>query len=173
MKQVIALAQIILAMGAVSAQAAEKGNIGKGQKIAEKHCTRCHVVGSFNPGGGISSTPSFQLLVKRRPDYKERFATNDARCAAADPRCVTNPEVPKYLYYPSYTRHDLAVNYDMAMQGGTNLNIFGGVRNMFDKDPFVPRTGDAYEGGIGNFDSKFGGGIGRFYYVGAEMRFGG
>jgi mono/diheme cytochrome c family protein len=79
MKQVIALAQIILAMGAVSAQAAEKGNIGKGQKIAEKHCTRCHVVGSFNPGGGISSTPSFQLLVKRRPDYKERFATFYAR----------------------------------------------------------------------------------------------
>jgi len=79
MKQVIALAQIILAFGAVSAQAAEKGNIGKGQKIAEKHCTRCHVVGSFNPGGGISSTPSFQLLVKRRPDYKERFATFYAR----------------------------------------------------------------------------------------------
>jgi len=79
MKQVIALAQIILAMGAVSAQAAEKGNIGKGQKIAEKHCTRCHVVGSYNPGGGISSTPSFQLLVKRRPDYKERFATFYAR----------------------------------------------------------------------------------------------
>ncbi len=79
MKQVIALAQIILAFGAVSAQAAEKGNIGKGQKIAEKHCTRCHVVGSYNPGGGISSTPSFQLLVKRRPDYKERFRTFYAR----------------------------------------------------------------------------------------------
>jgi mono/diheme cytochrome c family protein len=79
MKQVIALAQIILAIGAVSSQAAEKGNIGKGQKIAEKHCTRCHVVGSYNPGGGISSTPSFQLLVKRRPDYKERFATFYAR----------------------------------------------------------------------------------------------
>ena len=79
MKQVFALAQIILAFGAVSAQAAEKGNIGKGQKIAEKHCTRCHVVGSYNPGGGISSTPSFQLLVKRRPDYKERFRTFYAR----------------------------------------------------------------------------------------------
>lgn len=109
----------------------------------------------------------------RVEDYKERFATNDARCAAGDPACVTNPEVPKYLYYPSYTRHDLSVNYNMPMQGGTNLNIFGGVKNMFDKDPFVPRTGDAYEGGIGNYDSKFGGGIGRFYFVGAEMRFGG
>ncbi|NOR36140.1 MAG: TonB-dependent receptor, partial [Woeseiaceae bacterium] len=109
----------------------------------------------------------------RVEDYKERFADNDALCAAGDPGCITNPEVPKYLYYPSYTRHDLSVNYDMALQGGSNLNIFGGVRNLFEKDPFVPRTGDAYEGGIGNYDSKFGGGIGRFYFVGAEMRFGG
>jgi outer membrane receptor protein involved in Fe transport len=106
-------------------------------------------------------------------DYKERFADNDVLCAAGDPGCIADPEVPKYLYYPSYTRHDLSVNYDMALQSGTNLNIFGGVRNMFNKDPFVPRTGDAYEGGIGNYDSKFGGGIGRFYFVGAEMRFGG
>ena len=109
----------------------------------------------------------------RVEDYKERFADNDALCAAGDPDCIANPEVPKYLYYPSYTRHDLSVNYDMALQSGTNLNIFGGVKNMFDEDPFVPRTGDAYEGGIGNYDSKFGGGIGRFYFVGAEMRFGG
>ena len=56
---------------------------------------------------------------------------------------------------------------------GSDLNIFGGVRNLFDHDIFVPRTGDAYEGGIGNFDSKFGGGIGRFIYLGAEVNFGG
>jgi outer membrane receptor protein involved in Fe transport len=110
---------------------------------------------------------------ERVEDYKERFATNDARCAAGDPACVTNPEVPKFLYYPSYTRHDLSVNYDMAMRGGTSLSFFGGIRNMFDKDPFVPRTGDNYETGIGNYDSKFGGGVGRFYFVGAEMQFGG
>jgi outer membrane receptor protein involved in Fe transport len=109
--------------------------------------------------------------IERVEDYLERFATNDERCAAADPRCVTNPEVPAYLYYPSYTRHDLSVSYDMVLRGGKNLNFFGGVRNMFDEDPFVPRTGDAYEGGIGNYDSKFGGGVGRFYFAGAEMRF--
>jgi len=107
----------------------------------------------------------------RVEDYLERFATNDERCAAADPRCVTNPEVPAYLYYPSYTRHDLSVSYDMVFQGGKGLNLFAGVRNMFNEDPFVPRTGDAYEGGIGNYDSKFGGGVGRFYFAGAEMRF--
>jgi len=107
----------------------------------------------------------------RVEDYLERFATNDERCASGDSRCVTNPEVPAYLYYPSYTRHDLSVSYDKELRGGSNLNIFGGVRNMFDKDIFVPRTGDAYEGGIGNYDSKFGGGIGRFFFVGVEMAF--
>ena len=75
MRPVITLAHVLLIAGAVSASAAEDGEIKNGQAIAEKHCTRCHVVGSYNPGGGISSTPSFQLLVKRRPDYKERFRT--------------------------------------------------------------------------------------------------
>jgi outer membrane receptor protein involved in Fe transport len=111
--------------------------------------------------------------IERVVDYQERFAANDARCAANDPACVTNPEVPAYLYYGSYTRHDISVSYDMDMRGGSMLNLFGGVRNIFEKDPFVPRTGDAYEGGIGNYDSFFGGGIGRFYFLGAEMRFGG
>jgi mono/diheme cytochrome c family protein len=64
---------LITATGALMAQ--EKGDIGKGRKIAQTHCSRCHVVGDFNPMGGISSTPSFQLLVKRRPDYRERFQT--------------------------------------------------------------------------------------------------
>ncbi|GBE44384.1 hypothetical protein BMS3Bbin10_02476 [bacterium BMS3Bbin10] len=75
MRAVIALAHVLLAAGAAVAVAAENGDIKKGRMIAEKTCTRCHVVGSFNPDGGISSTPSFQLLVKRRPDYKERFRT--------------------------------------------------------------------------------------------------
>lgn len=79
MRAIAALMTILLAAGAGRVSAGEKGDIKKGREIAEKHCTRCHVVGSFNPGGGISSTPSFQLLVKRRPDYKERFRTFYAR----------------------------------------------------------------------------------------------
>ena len=107
----------------------------------------------------------------RVEDYLERFATNDERCAASDPRCVLNPEVPAYLYYPSYVRNDLSVSYDMELNNGAALNLFGGVRNMFDKDTFVPRTGDAEEGGIANYDSKFGGGIGRYVYVGVQAHF--
>ena len=107
----------------------------------------------------------------RVEDYIARFATNDERCASGDPACVTNPEVPAFLFYGSYVRNDLSASYDMTLQSGSTLNLYAGIRNMFDKDPFVPRTGDAYEAGIGNYDSKFGGGIGRFVYAGAEMRF--
>ncbi len=103
--------------------------------------------------------------------YREDVAANDALCAAGDPDCVTNPEKPKYLWYPSYIRHDLSASYDMTLDNGSTLNVYGGIRNMFDKDPFVPRTGDNVEAGIGNYDSKFGGGIGTFAFVGAELRF--
>jgi len=70
-----------LIFGAVSAPVAaeENADIVKGREVAAQHCTRCHVVGDINPTGGISSTPSFQMLVKRRPDYKDRFETFFAR----------------------------------------------------------------------------------------------
>ncbi|MFQ5625275.1 MAG: c-type cytochrome [Methyloligellaceae bacterium] len=75
----ISLFAAMLAATDGSLAAEEKGNIEKGRQIAQQHCSRCHVVGDYNPGGGISSTPSLQLLVKRRPDYKERFRTFFAR----------------------------------------------------------------------------------------------
>jgi len=103
--------------------------------------------------------------------YQEDVADNDARCAAGDPACISNPEKPKYLWYPSYVRHDLSASYDMVLDSGSTLNVYGGIRNIFDKDPFVPRTGDTIESGIGNYDSFFGGGIGTYAYLGAEMRF--
>ncbi|GAB4225145.1 MAG: hypothetical protein Kow0032_00260 [Methyloligellaceae bacterium] len=62
-----------------SSATAREPDAKRGQKLAEQHCSRCHVVGNFNPTGGISSTPSFQLLVRRRPDFVERFETFYAR----------------------------------------------------------------------------------------------
>lgn len=59
--------------------AQDAGNAAAGKKVAAQHCTRCHVVGDINPRGGISSTPSFQLLVRRRPDFRDRFQTFFAR----------------------------------------------------------------------------------------------
>jgi outer membrane receptor protein involved in Fe transport len=108
----------------------------------------------------------------RVEDHLARFAANDALCAAGDPGCITNPEVPNFLFYPSYVRHDLSVSYDMVLNNGARLNLYGGVRNVFDdKGPLVPRTGDNIENGVGGFDSKWDGGVGRFVYLGVEMRF--
>ncbi len=108
----------------------------------------------------------------RVDDYKERFADNDESCAAGESSCVTDPEVPKYLYYPATWRHDLSASYTMNLKSESTLRLYGGVKNVFDDmGPFVPRTGDNYEHGIGNFDSKFEGGIGRFVFLGAEWRY--
>lgn len=78
MKVIIAGLSACLCFAATTVHA-QQGDAGKGRKIAAKHCTRCHVVGNINPTGGISSTPSFQLLVRRRPDYQDRFQTFFAR----------------------------------------------------------------------------------------------
>ncbi len=55
------------------ANAASDGSIDVGRKISQANCTRCHVVGTYNPNGGISSTPSFQLLVNALKDWQARF----------------------------------------------------------------------------------------------------
>lgn len=62
---------------ASAAQAA--GDIKRGERLAQVHCARCHVIGDYNKYGGIGSTPSFQLLVNAFPDYKARFETFFAR----------------------------------------------------------------------------------------------
>ncbi|MGI9405635.1 MAG: c-type cytochrome [Hyphomicrobiaceae bacterium] len=74
--RIVAFFAAPLLLAGSSALAAD---IQRGKSISEEHCSRCHVVGDFNPTGGISSTPSFQLLVKRRPDYRERFQTFHSR----------------------------------------------------------------------------------------------
>ncbi|MBO6519483.1 MAG: cytochrome c [Rhodospirillales bacterium] len=45
-----------------------------GQKIAEEHCSRCHVIGDYNKFGGIGSTPSFNAI-KYLDDWRDRFQT--------------------------------------------------------------------------------------------------
>lgn len=51
----------------------EQSKIEQGKLVSRTHCTRCHVVASFNLYGGISSTPSFSLLVNYLDDWEERF----------------------------------------------------------------------------------------------------
>lgn len=47
----------------------------QGKAVAEAHCSRCHVVGKHNLMGGISSTPSFSILVNGLSDWHERFSS--------------------------------------------------------------------------------------------------
>ena len=73
---------------------------------------------------------------------------------------VRNPDWRNTATFWIIQQHQYAIQY-----------FYGGVKNVFnDKGPFVPRTGDTYERGIGNFDSKFEGGIGRFIFLGVEWR---
>lgn len=50
-----------------------QNKIEQGKLVSQTHCTRCHVVGDFNPHGGISSTPSFSVLVNHLDDWEGRF----------------------------------------------------------------------------------------------------
>jgi mono/diheme cytochrome c family protein len=78
MKLLAAVAAI--GFGALAAPAAaQEGDAVRGREKSITYCARCHVVGDHNPMGGIGSTPSFQLLVKRRPDFEDRFRTFYAR----------------------------------------------------------------------------------------------
>ena len=89
----------------------------------------------------------------------------EAACAADANVCVENPEKPYQLFLPSYVRNDVSVSYSMDLNSGGELRLFGGVNNVFDENgPFIL-------GGKGNYDSAYGGGKGRFFYAGAEIKF--
>ncbi len=74
-------------------------NIIKGRNLAEQHCARCHVVGTFNKFGGIGSTPSFQLIAGMK-DGLERFETFFER--RPHPVFVRVPSVEKWSKVPPY-----------------------------------------------------------------------
>ncbi len=94
------LAAAILAIAWLpAAQAWAGGDAATGRKFSETHCARCHVVGDFNPMGGIGSTPSFQLLAKRG-DWLERFETFFDR--RPHPVFVRVPDVARWTELPSH-----------------------------------------------------------------------
>jgi len=53
--------------------------IAKGEAISKKDCSRCHVVDPADKFSGISSTPSFQLMVTALDDWEERFSSFHVR----------------------------------------------------------------------------------------------
>jgi mono/diheme cytochrome c family protein len=94
------LAAAILAMASLPAAPVwAGGDAAIGRKISQTHCARCHVIGDFNPMGGIGSTPSFQLLAKRG-DWLERFETFFDR--RPHPVFVRVPDVARWTELPSH-----------------------------------------------------------------------
>ena len=51
------------------------GDVEEGRQVAEKWCSRCHVVGTAKPYGGIDSTPTFFLMSDKLDDYRPRVLT--------------------------------------------------------------------------------------------------
>ncbi|MBN7820273.1 TonB-dependent receptor domain-containing protein [Bowmanella yangjiangensis] len=103
--------------------------------------------------------------------WNELYAENQAKLDAGTGG-VANPETPMYLFYGSYITHDVSASYNLDLDGGMALKLYGGVRNVFGKEsPFVPNTGDVVETGDGNYEGEYDGGVGRFAYLGAELKF--
>lgn len=69
---------LVAASLAAAAPAARAADVAHGKKLAERYCARCHVVGDFNPMGGIGSTASLQWI-KKLDDWRDRFHTFYAR----------------------------------------------------------------------------------------------
>ncbi len=98
----LALAGVAVAGVIVStAPARADGDLEAGRKMSVKHCARCHVIGDFNPFGGIGSTPSFQLLANRN-DWLERFQTFYER--RPHPVFVRVPGVRRWTKLPSHVK---------------------------------------------------------------------
>ncbi|MBL4631975.1 MAG: TonB-dependent receptor, partial [Paraglaciecola sp.] len=109
---------------------------------------------------------------ERVADWIELRDENQALLDAGDPDGVANPETPYYLYYGSYIRHDLSMSYNLEWEKDVDMRFYGGINNLFDNQgPFVPNTGDNIASARGNFASAYGGGVGRYIYLGAQVIF--
>ena len=93
------------------------------------------------------------------------FLENEAACLAGEASCVENPEDPAFYKIGSYMKHSLSVSYTMDLKNDAELRLFGGVNNITDEN------GAFILGGRGNYDIEYGGGMGRFFYAGAEVKF--
>lgn len=78
-----------------------EGDADRGRTLSIERCARCHVVGDYNPTGGIGSTPSFQWM-KMLPDYVERLRTFFAR--HPHPVFVRVPGYPRWSQGSTYSQ---------------------------------------------------------------------
>ncbi|AZQ09364.1 TonB-dependent receptor plug domain-containing protein [Shewanella khirikhana] len=108
----------------------------------------------------------------RRMESLEEALVENQQALDAGTGGVEDPETTLAFYdYGSYITHDFSVSYTMDVAKQTELRLYGGVRNIFDNQgPWIPASG-VYNTGRGNYDSLYGGGVGRYAYLGAELKF--
>jgi Cytochrome c len=71
---------ILIAAGTIPALAGDDpALVDRGREVSVQHCSRCHVIDEENRFKGISSTPSFPLLVNALADWEERFESFQTR----------------------------------------------------------------------------------------------
>jgi outer membrane receptor protein involved in Fe transport len=97
--------------------------------------------------------------------WQENMAANDENCAAGSEDCIANPESLAFNEIGSYIKHSLSVSYTMDTSNGAEVRFSGGINNLFDN------RGDFSLGGRGHFYSGYGSSVGRFAYLGAEVKF--
>lgn len=51
----------------------------RGRTLAIDNCSQCHVIGDYNPYGGVNNSPSFYIFSERPEVYRERLRTFDQR----------------------------------------------------------------------------------------------
>ncbi|MDP2559695.1 TonB-dependent receptor domain-containing protein [Psychrobium sp. 1_MG-2023] len=101
----------------------------------------------------------------RETSYQGYLESNAEECASATDKCVENPEPLAFQDIGSYIKHSVSASYMVDLEGDASVRIYGGVNNIFDNNgPFIIS-------GKGNYSSVYGGGVGRFFYLGAEAKF--
>jgi len=67
-------------IGLSSPQAAwAESDRARGRTLAIDNCSQCHVIGDYNPYGGVNNSPSFYIFAERPEVYRERLRTFDQR----------------------------------------------------------------------------------------------
>lgn len=56
-----------------------EGDRARGRTLAIDNCAQCHVIGDYNPYGGVNNSPSFYIFAERPEVYRERLRTFDQR----------------------------------------------------------------------------------------------
>jgi len=112
--------------------------------------------------------------VRWRANWKSSIVDSWDRVEAYQEDLAEGKEVekPLYLEFGSFIRHNLSVSYKHELSNDQEVNIFGGVNNIFDNNgPFLPYVGDVDSARRGNTHWTYGGLVGRYIYLGASYKF--